>query len=132
MIIMGWAMEETFKIDTENTVYYGYFSTEEKRMAYCLFVFVIIGVSEVLGGQILGVIRDRTSNRLANILLIILTCIAVAFLLIFTLQKEWSYVIYFLLFFWGFQDSSLNVMMNTILGFEFDSKTVPFGVYKMF
>ena len=78
------------------------FSTAEKRTSYALFVWITLGVAETFGGQALGVFRDKTSNRKANFMIIILTCIATAFLLIFTLQKKWSWMIYFVLFFWGF------------------------------
>jgi len=99
MIIMGWAMEHSYNQDPAK---YPNFKTEEDRTAHGLFVFVMIGVSEVLGGQVLGVFRDKTSAKKANLLIIILTGIAVAFLIIFILQKKWNAMIYFMLFFWGF------------------------------
>ena len=82
----------------------------------------MLGFAEVIGGQFVGMVRDKTSNRIANILIIVLTSIAVAFLILFVTSKDWNILVYFLLFFWGFQDSSLNVIINTILGFEFESK----------
>ena len=33
--------------------------------------------------------------------------------------------------FWGAQDGALNNILNCILGFEFDSKIVPFSVSKL-
>jgi len=64
-------------------------------------------------------------------MILALTCIALALLIIVVRTKTWNVSIYFLLFFWGFQDSGINTLINTILGFEFESKTTPFAVYKM-
>ena len=32
-------------------------------------------------------------------------------------------------FMWGFMDSGLNTLIRCILGFEFDSKIIPFSVF---
>jgi hypothetical protein len=36
---------------------------------------------------------------------------------------------YVMNFVWGLQDSGLNILMMSILGFEFEDKTTPFSVY---
>lgn len=33
-------------------------------------------------------------------------------------------------FLWGIQDGSMNCFLNGVLGFEFESKTTPFSVFK--
>jgi predicted MFS family arabinose efflux permease len=62
----------------------------------------VLGFAEVCGGQVVGIVRDKTSNRIANLLIIVLTSTAVAVLLIFVTTKTWNVSVYFMLFFWGF------------------------------
>ena len=38
---------------------------------------------------------------------------------------------YWLCFFWGWQDSGLNIIVNTIMGFEFESKTTPYAACRV-
>ena len=37
---------------------------------------------------------------------------------------------FFMTFFWGISDGGLNTLINSMLGFQFDSKTSPFSVNK--
>jgi len=61
----------------------------------------------------------------------IITGISIAILIVFTLQKEWSVLAYVLCFFWGWQDSGLNIIVNTIMGFEFEDKTTPYAACRV-
>ena len=85
----------------------------------------------MLGAPVMGFIIDRTSLRTANVSLIFFTIIAWTLLILFILNKEWSGLVYPMLFCFGFNDTCINTLLNTILGFEFKSKTIPFGVYRV-
>lgn len=41
----------------------------------------------------------------------------------------WACVLNFL---WGIQDSGVNTFTNCVLGFQFESKTVPFSIFYLF
>ena len=57
--------------------------------------------------------------------------VAVALIILFTILGKWSlWFASFVAFFWGIQDSGVNCYLNALLGFQFESKTLPFSVYK--
>lgn len=58
------------------------------------------------------------------------TAIAFALLFVYIAQFKFSVLAYFVTLFWGLQDSAVNNLMNCILGFEFESKILPFSVFK--
>ena len=55
---------------------------------------------------------------------------AFALLLIYALEYKYSTLAYIFPLFWGFQDSGLNCLMNVTLANEFNSKILPFSVFK--
>ena len=88
------------------------------------------GLANIAGGIMTGQLIDRFSIKTAIFVILCVTYLAVAFLITFILSKKWGFLAYFLCFTWGCQDASINIIMNTILGFEFKNKTVPFGAYR--
>jgi uncharacterized membrane protein len=53
--------------------------TDDKRSVAALFTFILLGVGEILGGiMFVGPIRDKFGNRVAYIVQMILTALAVA------------------------------------------------------
>lgn len=54
-----------------------------------------------------------------------------AFVMVFFVNENDIYDIssFIMAFVWGFMDSGLNAIMRSMLGFEFDSKIVPFAVF---
>ena len=57
--------------------------------------------------------------------------VTIAFGLILTYLwfYKFSILTYFVTFFWGIQDSNMGNLLNCALGFEFESKSLPFSVY---
>lgn len=105
--------------------------TDDKRSVAALFTFILLGVGEILGGiMFVGPIRDKYGNRIAYIVQMILTALAVANVLYYNNQDTYNWAAYSMCFFWGIQDSGINCLINCMLGFEFDDKTTPFGVFK--
>jgi len=103
---------------------------DDKRNETALFTMTLLGAGEILGGGLLGWVRDKTGNRVAIITEIFLCMIGFACVMILNNQNDFGPLAYIMTFMWGIQDSGLNCLINCILGFEFDSKIAPFCVYK--
>jgi len=94
-------------------------------------MFVVLGLGAIIGGSITGITIDKTSIKMANFVNIIFTALALVLLITFVLKEKFNYFIYPLLFLWGVQDTGCNTIINTVLGFEFESKSAPFGAYRV-
>ena len=104
--------------------------SDDDRNSWALFTMTMLGVGEILGGGVLGRIRDSCGNQVALIVLIIETLAAIGLVLAVNINDEYNATTWIMTFVWGFQDAGLNTLINCILGFEFESKVTPFGVYK--
>ena len=94
-----------------------------------LFTMCLFGAGEVVGGFLVGGIRDRFGNKVCVISLIILTIAAVAFVIAYNQKNKYDYGAYLMCLLWGLQDSGLNCFVQCIMGFEFESKVIPFCVF---
>ena len=102
---------------TEDPLKYPQFATPAERTSSAIFLFLFLGLAKVGGGIVTGQIIDKTSIRTANVVILCVTGGALALLIAFTISKKWSILAYLLNFFWGWQDASMNIILNTILGF---------------
>ena len=91
---------------------------------------MMLGVGEILGGMLVGGIRDAKGYRVAIIVEIILMLAAGALYYILNSATSWSIIGFPMCFMWGIMDAGINCLVNCILGFEFEDKTAPFGVFK--
>ena len=104
---------------------------EEKQNKYCLLCMVGCGLGEIVGAILLGKIQDKFGDVKATYSCLLLTLIGGAIALGFTVNYSFSMVFAVLMTFsWGVQDGAVNCLMNCILGFQFESKTTPFSVFK--
>ena len=57
---------------------------------------------------------------------------ACAFAVVFAFVGTWKFGVltFFMTFIWGIQDSGMNNYMSCTLGFQFDSKIIPFSILK--
>ena len=77
-------------------------SSEEKRLRYALFTMTTLGVGEILGGIVLGKIRDALGNKLALIILIIETLVGVGLVIIVNNSNNYYALNWVMTFVWGF------------------------------
>ena len=90
-----------------------------------------LGVGEIVGSIIYGRISDKYSNKITIVANVVGSLIAFCLLIIYALQFEFSLVYGFAVTLaWGVQDSGINNLLNSVLGFQFDSKTTPFSINK--
>ena len=107
-------MEASYR---EDPLQYPQFAEPNQRTSAAIFTFLYVGLGKVAGGIITGQIIDKASIKAASFVILCVTGLGVAFLIAFTLSKKWGFLAYLLCFAWGWQDASINIILNTILGF---------------
>ena len=89
----------------------------------------LLGAGEMIGGAIIGNIRDYVNNKAAIAANIVLLLISLALMIYINQLNEFNYVTYIWNFIWGLQDAGSNCIVLCVLGFEFDSKLIPYSVF---
>lgn len=105
-----------------------YKDQSDKQNETALFTMTLLGAGEIIGGQFVGFINDRCSTKLMLMTELLLCLIAYGFLF-YVNEANVVAATYVMAFTWGLQDSGLNCLVRCILGFEFDSKILPFSVF---
>ena len=88
-----------------------------------------LGLGEIFGGQCIGLVKDKVNKILALVLQIFLTVGAFAIVFYVNENDQYDLMAFVMAFVWGFMDSGLNAIIRSMLGFEFESKIVPFSVF---
>ena len=102
-----------------------------KREKAALLAMIMLGFGEIVGGLIVGKVRDTIGNKPCIFFQILLVAASLFMILRFNNSNDFDYFpAYMMCFLWGTQDSGTNCFINCILGFEFDSKILPFSVFK--
>lgn len=96
-----------------------------------LWAMVLLGIGMILGGWITGGIRDRMGNRICVLVCIFFMIVALSIMIWFNQRNYFTFISsYSMCLLWGVQDSGIQCFVNCILGFEFESKILPFSVYR--
>lgn len=105
---------------------------EEKRKAlqYGLLCMMTMGVAEMIGGFIVTPVINVKGMRAGVFVCLGFTSIAFAVFIILNEVRTFGWYCFLFTFLWGIQDSCLNTVANSMLGFEFESNITPFSVYK--
>lgn len=83
---------------------------------------VAFGLGEMCGSQFLGWCVDKLGARRASLVNIALMVSMGAFMLTFLLINRFTWLAFVMAFFFGLQDSSVNIQCLEILGFEFSER----------
>ena len=89
----------------------------------------LLGAGEILGGNIIGPIRDKLGNKFAYVVEIMFLVAAISLVISVNRSNEFGYTSFLMCFVWGLQDSGLNCLIRCVLGFEFDDKQIPFSIF---
>lgn len=117
-------MEDTMKTDAEGW-------DEGKRDKFALLAMVGLGFGEISGAMIFGKIGDSQSMKVTIAANMLSAFVGFSLLIAYTVHYKFTLVFgFFMTFFWGISDGGLNTLINSMLGFQFDSKTSPFSVNK--
>ena len=92
----------------------------------------LLGVGELVGGFFGGQIRDRFGYKAAIIAVLILMIPAFGMIMAVNSSNAYNSTSWLMCLLWGIMDSGLNNFVNCVLGFEFESQTVPFSVYNVY
>ena len=114
---------------TKTMVNFEWESNRQTQMA--MLAMIALGFGEIFGALLSGRVIDRFGKKAGVLLVVILMIVAFGFLFLVVILYEFNAATFFMTFFWGLYDSSLNNMLNCIYGFEFDSKILPFSVSKL-
>jgi MFS family permease len=88
-----------------------------------------LGIGEIIGGQIVGVIKDKIGTKITLFVQMVLTAAGFGMVFLINERNKYDLWVWCMCFVWGFQDSGLNCIVRSMLGFEFDSKIIPFSVF---
>lgn len=104
----------------------------QERLSASLMILCGLGIGECVGSEVIGYIQDHVGNRACHYTCLSLALIGTATVIWYIWYMTFSWVNGVVLCtVWGIQDGAVNVMLDCILGFQFDSKRTPFSVNKM-
>lgn len=90
-----------------------------------------LGAGEILGSLLFGSIADKLSYEISIFINIIAAAIAFAMMILYCVLLDFSFVLACIMnLTWGIQDAGINCLLNSLLGFQFASKTTPFSVFR--
>lgn len=76
--------------------------TDENVANYkAFFVMVLLGVGEILGGQLIAYVKDKTGDKTPFIINIFQTVIAYVFLIAYNERNKFDWLVYVMVFLWG-------------------------------
>ena len=104
-------------------------TTDTEKSANALFALVFLGVGEVIGGILEGFLIDKCGNKPAIIINILVIVSAILTACYNCWQLRFGYMSYAMTGLWGLVDASINIFTFRMLGFEFESKSIPFGTF---
>ena len=91
----------------------------------------VFGAGEILGGLMHGLIIDRIGSK-KTVLINIVILILMAIITIISIHSmKYNYLTIIMCLMWGYQDSTVNVFLNQVLGYEFENNTDPYAVFQM-
>ena len=104
---------------------------EPKKNSIALLCMVGLGVGELVGSTIFARMQDTCGMTVTLGVLFIMTVIAGTLNIIYAVIFVFNiYLCIAMVFVFGVQDACIVCLINTMCGFEFESKTVPFSVMK--
>ena len=119
--IMTDSMEQEVEIEVD--------STEQTSKA--LFCMLGLGVGEIAGSLVIGHILDKCSLKCTILLQCLVVALAYALLIIYALQYEFTWLgALAMTTSFGVQDAGTQCILQSMLGFQFESQTTPFSVFK--
>ena len=102
---------------------------DQKKNSIALLCMVALGIGEVVGSSIFGLVQDKCSMTVSLYVGLLFQILGLGTMISYTLKFSFDpYLCTAMTFTWGAQDAACVIFMNCICGFQFESKTVPFAV----
>jgi MFS family permease len=102
---------------------------DTKKQQVGLFALAVLGAGAFIGSFVTGYIIDKKGLRNSFKFTIIFSIINYTLWLVYLGYYKYSILTYFTAFTWGFYDSAMNTILNTILGFTFKESLPSFTMY---
>ena len=106
-------------------------TSDQEKQANALFALGFVGFGEVVGGIVEGLVIDKFGNATAIILNIVILIAAIFDSYLNIRHLEFGTQSYVVSGLWGLVDATLNIFIFRTLGFEFESKSIPFGSFNI-
>ena len=103
--------------------------SHNEQLKKAMFCMTALGVGEIVGGLIIGIVIDQLGNRYASWASLIAVITQTLVLCSFLVHNEYGTLAFLASFVWGVQDSIVNTHLNQILGFEFKDHVFPYSVF---
>lgn len=105
--------------------------SDQEMISKALLCMLGLGTGEIIGSLAFGRITDKYSFKTTIAINAVAVAVAYTILIVYSAIYDFSFVLGTLMtFFWGVQDSGRYCFLNSVLGFQFESKTTPFSVFK--
>ena len=103
----------------------------DKKNKQSLLALIGLGLGEILGSMMMGRIQDKCSIRCTIYVNAAVTACAYMVIIAYAWIETFSMSFAcFMTFMWGMQDAGTNCFVYCILGFQFESKTIPFSAFR--
>lgn len=105
--------------------------SDEEKTSNALLCMLGLGFGEISGSLVFGKVTDKLPPKTTIMINAITMTVGYGCLFLYAAIYDFSFYLGVLMTFaWGVQDSGMNCLLNSVLGFQFESKTTPFSVYK--
>ena len=105
--------------------------SKQEKASNALLCMLGLGPGEIFGAIAFGRITDKCSHRTTVIVNVVVLTLAYALLILYCAIYQFSFPLAIAMtLVFGLQDSGINCLINSLLGFQFESKTTPFAVFK--
>ncbi|CDW80279.1 major facilitator superfamily protein [Stylonychia lemnae] len=103
----------------------------QSQFKKAMLAMVALGVGEMMGGQIIGLVVDKVNSKVACIVNLVIMIVMFAFTFGFLVDYRYTWLTFVMTFLWGLQDSAVNTHVFEMLGFEFDNNDDAFAIYSL-
>jgi len=113
-----------------NDPYY-HFYTKSQKDSFSLIVMVCFGFGEIIGGFFTGYILKKFGHKKTTLVQAVIVFITFLLVVLSVATSKVGYLIFMMSILFGAMDAGINIHLFNILGFEFESKVLPFAVYNL-
>ena len=100
---------------------------EDQKNALAIYTYTFFGIGTCTGAIVLGMVQDKFGHRASLSLLAVTIISTYTLFLVLNEKRRFDWTANLAMFIFGFVDNSLHTFLSAVLGFEFESKIVPFG-----
>ena len=100
---------------------------EDDKNALALYTFTFFGFGTVSGAFVLGFIQDKFGHKASLLMILLAIILTYSLLLIQNERRQFDWSANLSMFVFGMIDNCLHTFFAVVLGFEFESKIIPFG-----